>query len=237
TLMTRSHENVNDGTDLRLNIWNAWMNFVLNYVMPKKMRTGYVMSPSIGDKKPNITNRRTIMKTITEKVKKKKKKQCHPPSRSLTSAQVDLAVVDLMDLQETTVKISIDSWMSHCIANVLGACADPNHEEWIAWLNPAFRPSPDIDGLTDSGHLKFTSIDIKLGIAMAAMLKAAGDTALELYLDVNRKSSKYVREESKLIKGRQIIAMVYESFRTRDRLDMIVTLEYLIKLQYQGCTF
>ena len=101
--MTRSHENVNDGTDLRLNIWNAWMNFVLNYVMPKKMRTGYVMSPSIGDKKPNITNRRTIMKTITEKVKKKKKKQCHPPSRSLTSAQVDLAVVDLMDLQETTV--------------------------------------------------------------------------------------------------------------------------------------
>ena len=100
----------------------------------------------------------------------------------------------------------LDSWMSHCIANVLGACADPNHEEWIAWLNPAVRPNPDIDGLNDSGHLKFKSIDIKLGIAMAAMLKAAGDTALDLYLDVNRKSSKYVREDSKLIKGRQIIA-------------------------------
>ena len=128
----------------------------------------------------------------------------------------------------------LDSWMSHCIANVLGACADPNHEEWIAWLNPAFRPNPDIDGLNDSGHLKFKSIDIKLGIAMTAMLKAAGDTALDLYLDVTRKSSKYVREDSKLIKGRQIIAMMYESFRTRDRLDMIVTLEYLIKLQYQG---
>ena len=28
--------------------------------------------------------------------------------------------------------------------------------------------------------------------------------------------------------------MMYESFRTRDRLDMIITLEYLIKLQYQG---
>ena len=128
----------------------------------------------------------------------------------------------------------LDSWMAHCIANVLGACADPNHEEWIAWLNPAFRPSPDIVGLNDSGHLKFKSIDIKLGIAMAAMLKAAGDNALDLYLDVNRKSSKYVREESKLIKGRQIVAMMYESFRTRDRLDMIVTLEYLIKLQSQG---
>ena len=128
----------------------------------------------------------------------------------------------------------LDSWMSFCIANVLGACADPNHEEWIAWLNPAFRPNPDIDALNDSGHIKFKSIDINLGIAMSAMLKAAGDVALDLYLDVNRKSSKYVREESKLIKGRQIIAMMYESFRTRDRLDMIVTLEYLIKLQYQG---
>ena len=128
----------------------------------------------------------------------------------------------------------LDSWMSHCIASVLGACADPNHEEWIAWLNPAFRPSPDIDGLNDSGHIKFKSIDIKLGIAMAAMLKSAGDIALDLYLDINRKSNKYIRDESKLIKGRQIIAMMYESFRTRDRLDMIVTLEYLIKLQYQG---
>ena len=29
-------------------------------------------------------------------------------------------------------------------------------------------------------------------------------------------------------------AIMYESFRTRDRLDMIVTLEYMIKLQYQG---
>ena len=28
--------------------------------------------------------------------------------------------------------------------------------------------------------------------------------------------------------------MMYESFRTRDRLDMIVSLDYLVKLQYQG---
>ena len=250
----------------------------------KKMRTEYVTSASIGDKKPSITSRKTITKTIMEKVKKKR--QYHAPSRPLTLAQADLVVDGPGDGDDskkppshhggpkggdppgppsdvptdegvadvTEVKISrreadkvivppfpkvthLDSWMSHCIANVLGACADPNHEEWIAWLNPAFRPGPDIDGLNDSGHLKFKSIDIKLGIAMAAMLKAAGDTALDLYLDVNRKSSKYVREESKLIKGRQIIAMMYESFRTRvtrDRLDMIVTLEYLIKLQYQG---
>ena len=46
------------------------------------------------------------------------------------------------------------SWMSHCIANMLSACADPNHEEWVSWINPAFRPDPDVEGLNDSGHLK-----------------------------------------------------------------------------------
>ena len=56
------------------------------------------MNASIGGKKPNITNRKANMKTITEKVKKKKKKQYHPPSRPLTLAQVDLEVVDQMDL-------------------------------------------------------------------------------------------------------------------------------------------
>ena len=124
----------------------------------------------------------------------------------------------------------LDSWMSHCIANVLSLCADPNHEEWISGLQPAFRPDPDIDGMIEPGHIKFKSIDVKLGVAMTSMLKSAGDTASDLYLDVNR----YFRSEAKLIKGRQIIAMMYESFRTRDRTDMIVSMDYLIKLQYQG---
>ena len=69
---------------------------------------------------------------------------------------------------------------------MLSACADPNHEEWISWINPAFRPDPDIEGLSDSGDIKFKSIDVKLGVAMTAMLKSAGDAAMDLYLDVNR---------------------------------------------------
>ena len=125
----------------------------------------------------------------------------------------------------------LDSWMSHCIANVLSLCADPNHEEWISGLQPAFRPDPDIDGMIEPGHIKVKSIDVKLGVAMTSTLKSAGDTASDLYLDVNR----YFRSEAKLIKGRQIIAMMYESFRTRDRTDMIVSMDYLIiKLQCQG---
>ena len=81
----------------------------------------------------------------------------------------------------------------------------------------------------------FKGIDVKLGVAMAAMLRAGSDKAAELYVEVNRKADDYVRSyEGKIIKGRQIIAMMYDSFRTRDRLDMIVSLDYLVKLQFQG---
>ena len=103
------------------------------------------------------------------------------------------------------------------------------------WLEPAFRTFPDTEGLNHSGHTKFKSIDVKLGVAMTAMLNASGDQAADLYLDVNRKANHCVRSLSgKIINGRHIIAMSYESCRTRDRLDMLVTLEYLIKSQYQG---
>eukprot|EP00439_Symbiodinium_sp_Y106_P055637 s2913_g7.t1 len=102
----------------------------------------------------------------------------------------------------------LDNWMAQCIANVLSTCADPNQEEWMKWLRPAFRPHPDIEGLHDSGHKKFKSIDFKLGVAMTAMLRAGSHKAAELYLEVNRKANDYVRSyEGKIIKGRQIIAL------------------------------
>ena len=74
----------------------------------------------------------------------------------------------------------LDSWMSQCLANVLSACTDPNQEEWMKWLSPAFRPNPDIEALNDSGHKKFRGIDVKLGVAMSAMLRAGSDKAAEL---------------------------------------------------------
>ena len=96
-------------------------------------------------------------------------------------------------------------------------------------------PRYRVEGLNDFDHKKFKSIDVKLGVAMTSMLRAGSDKAADIYLEVNRKANDDVRSfEGKIIKGKQIIAMMYESFRARDRLDMIVSLDYLVKLQYQG---
>ena len=129
----------------------------------------------------------------------------------------------------------LDSWMSQFLANVLSACADPNQEEWMKWLSPAFRPHPDIEALNDSGHKKFRGIDVKLGVAMSAMLRAGSDKAAELYLEVNRKANDYIRSyDGKIIKGRQIIAMITRVLGFATDSDMIVSLDYLVKLQFQG---
>ena len=63
----------------------------------------------------------------------------------------------------------------------------------MRWLEPAFRTFPDIEGLNNSGHAKLKSMDVKLGVAMTAMLKASGDQGADLYLDMNRKANQYVQ--------------------------------------------
>ena len=149
-----------------------------------------------------------------------------------TEVKISRREADKVDVPSLPTVTHLESWMSQCIANVPSACADPNQEEWMKWLSPAFRPHPDIEGLNDSGHKKFKSIDVKLGVAVAAMLRAGSDKAAELYLEVNRKANDYVRSyEGKIIKERQIIAMMYESFRTRDRQFKQTWLEIINRMR------
>ena len=58
----------------------------------------------------------------------------------------------------------------------------------LVGCNQPSAQGPDIEGMNESGHIRFKSIDVKLGVAMTAMLKSAGDNAADLYLDANRKA-------------------------------------------------
>ena len=131
--------------------------------------------------------------------------------------------------------LNLDAWKASTTTNVLAACADPHQEDWVRWLQEAYKPFPDIEKLNDSGGVRFNSIDVKLASAMISMLKGAGDGANDLSLDVNFKANAYIRgNQFTVIKGRQIIAMMMESFRTRDRIDVIYTIDHFTKIQYPG---
>ena len=134
--------------------------------------------------------------------------------------------------------LHVDNWKAQVTAAVLGACGDTNQEPWIKWLYERYKPRPDIEGLNDSGGLKYSSIDLKLANAVMSMLKAGGDECYDLCTEVITKSNRCMRGNAEgrytVIKGRQIIAMMMESFRARDRLDLVYTIEQLGQLQYPG---
>ena len=65
------------------------------------------------------------------------------------------------------------------------------------------------------------------------MIKSAGDQASEVALEVQQLIAKLIKV-GKGIKGRQMIFMVLESFRTYDRLDLVFGVEHLYKLSYPG---
>ena len=131
--------------------------------------------------------------------------------------------------------LNLDAWKAATTTNVLAACADPHQEDWVRWLQEAYKPFPDIEKLNDSGGVRYDSVDVKLASAMISMLKGAGDGANDLSLDVNLKANAYIRgNQFTVIKGRQIIAMMLESFRTRDRIDVIYTIDHFTKIQYPG---
>ena len=77
-------------------------------------------------------------------------------------------------------------------------------------------------------------MDIKLALSLQTMLRNAPDDAKDVAHDIQLHYERRQRE-NKLIKGREIIAIVLQSFRSSDRSDMTFTIEHLIRLEYPGC--
>ena len=57
----------------------------------------------------------------------------------------------------------LELWKFSIASNIVAVCGDLGHDAWTAWIVATFAPSPDIDGdLSNSGDLRFSSIDVKL---------------------------------------------------------------------------
>ena len=59
----------------------------------------------------------------------------------------------------------LEFWKSQVTSSIVAASGDLEHDAWTAWIAPTFAQSPDIDGaLSNSGDIRFNSIDVKLAI-------------------------------------------------------------------------
>lgn len=109
----------------------------------------------------------------------------------------------------------LDGWKSQLLSNVLSACADTDQDAWTSWIGEALKLHGDKTGMGDSGGARFSKIDVKLSNALNAMFTSSGDSGREvgmqnkvMTLDLARRSP------PKIVKARQIVAMILESFHS-----------------------
>ena len=127
----------------------------------------------------------------------------------------------------------LDNWKMQLLMNVLSACADPDTGAWTKWLEQAPGLNPDLNLLSDSGGDRFATIDIKMAMGMQNMLRQAPDEAKDVYLDATR-HSELRHQQGVIVKGRELVALVMQSFRTSDRTDLVYHIEHLFNLDFPG---
>ena len=130
----------------------------------------------------------------------------------------------------------LEFWKSQVTANIVAASGDLDHDAWTSWIAPTFKISPDIDGiLAGSGNTRFNSIDVKLASALMAMMQNGGEQAREVLNEARLKMAKGCRGGTPVIlKGRQLLAMIVDSFRSASNTDLVFTIKHLYDLPYPG---
>ena len=72
-----------------------------------------------------------------------------------------------------------------------------------------------------------------MAMGMQNMLKQAPDEAKDVYLDATR-HSELRHQQGVIVKGRELVALVMQSFRTSDRTDLVYHIERLFNLDFPG---
>ena len=129
----------------------------------------------------------------------------------------------------------LEFWKSQVTSSIVAASGDLEHDAWTAWIAPTFAQSPDIDGaLSNSGDIRFNSI-VKLASSLMVMMQNGGEQAREVLNEARLKMAKSCRGETpSIMKGRQLLAMIVDSFRSASNTDLVYTIRHLYDLPYPG---
>ena len=130
----------------------------------------------------------------------------------------------------------LEFWKSQVTSSIVAASGDLEHDAWTAWIAPTFAQSPDIDGaLSNSGDIRFNSIDVKLASSLMVMMQNGGEQARAVLNEARLKMAKSCRGKTpSIMKGRQLLAMIVDSFRSASNTDLVYTIRHLYDLPYAG---
>ena len=112
------------------------------------------------------------------------------------------------------------------------ASGDTDHNKWMKWLSPSWSTNPNLDTLNKLKK-EYRAIDVKLCLALMSMLKTAGDVARVVRVEVE-KLQRHRAKHDKILSGREVIAIIFESFRSSDNADVMYMIDNLIHMKYPG---
>ena len=155
--------------------------------------------------------------------KKKKKKKKDKVTRK-EAEKVSVPVYPKMH--------QLDLWKSQLTMALVTASGDTDHSKWLKWLSPSWSTNPNLDTL-NKVKKEYRAIDVKLCLALMSMLKTAGDVARVVRIEVE-KLQRHRAKHDKILSGREVIAIIFESFRSSDNADVMFMIDNLINMKYPG---
>ena len=113
------------------------------------------------------------------------------------------------------------------------ASGNPDYAVVASWIAAAWS-GKTYEELDDPGGSLFVMLDMKLANCMVAMMNKAGERGKRFRDRVNLRMEEAARKGNNVIKGRQIVWMLLDSFKTFDNSELAFGFDHLSKLKVQN---
>ncbi len=119
------------------------------------------------------------------------------------------------------------SWQSALTQQLVLTSGVRDIETVIKLISAVWTKGAKFDDFATSGGLEFVTLDVKLSTAMQLIISHGGQDAKELKDLINRKMDEALKGYT-LLKGRQIVYLLLENFKTFDKSEMGYGFEQLV---------
>jgi hypothetical protein len=128
--------------------------------------------------------------------------------------------------------LTLYTWKTSLMRAVVVAADKADYDGVIKWICQSWQVDK-VSDLDSPGAAEYVMLDFKLAEGMDKMLTNGGEKSKRLKQKVDLQMEAATRE-GKILKGRQIVWMVCESFKTHDRSDLLFTFDHLAQVEVRN---
>ena len=125
----------------------------------------------------------------------------------------------------------LNPWKSNLRRFILVAAGNPDYTRVLRWIDDTWKDGATFQELDDPGGHQFVMLDMKLANGMVTMMQKAGDRAKRFRDKVNLRMEEASRGGGNVLKGRQMVWMLLDLFKTIDNSELVYGFDHLARLK------